>query len=159
MLPKRESANFKSAIEIDRLTSEEGDDKERQEQINEKVGRGESDEGIVLGSLDLGAFPEGSFPEGSFPEGSREWRKAQRKATKAQKRAVREGLAGDDVGRKACDLCLRGVDLLVRCTVDASQEWKMVCGHCWKGVSGGVTDGDIDHPHYKYGGLWKNKMS
>lgn len=32
----------------------------------------------------------------------------------------------------------------------------MVCGKCWKTVSGGVVDGDNDHPYYRYGGLWKN---
>jgi hypothetical protein len=24
-------------------------------------------------------------------------------------------------------------------------------------VSGGVADGDSQHPHYRYGGLWKNR--
>ena len=34
----------------------------------------------------------------------------------------------------------------------------MVCGRCWPGVSGGVPDGaSSTHPHYKYGGLWKNR--
>ena len=33
----------------------------------------------------------------------------------------------------------------------------MVCGRCWKDVSGGVPDGDASHPHYQYGGLWKNR--
>ena len=32
----------------------------------------------------------------------------------------------------------------------------MVCGSCWKEVSGGVVDGDEQHPDYRYGGLWKN---
>ena len=27
---------------------------------------------------------------------------------------------------------------------------KQVCGSCWKKVSGGVPDGDKDHPHYRY---------
>jgi hypothetical protein len=31
-----------------------------------------------------------------------------------------------------------------------------VCGRCWQGVSGGVVDGDAAHPHYRYGGLWRN---
>jgi hypothetical protein len=36
----------------------------------------------------------------------------------------------------------------------------MVCGKCWKDVSGGgVVDGDATHPYYQYGGLWKNRHS
>lgn len=27
----------------------------------------------------------------------------------------------------------------------------MVCGKCWRGVSGGVVDGDANHPHYRRG--------
>jgi hypothetical protein len=92
-----------------------------------------------------------------FPEGSREWRKAQRKAAKVQQRMRPEVPSGEDAGRKSCDLCLRRVDLLVRCTIDSSRKWRMVCGKCWKGVSGGVPDGDAAHPHYRYGGLWKNR--
>lgn len=90
------------------------------------------------------------------PEGSREHRRAQRKAVKAERRAQRAGESTED-GRKACDLCTQRVDLLLRCTVDASKQWHMVCGRCWKEVSGGVTDGDAAHPHYTYGGLWKNR--
>ena len=62
-------------------------------------------------------------------------------------------------GQKDCTLCSRPVDLLVRCTVDASGKWEMVCGRCWRDVSGGVTDGDAAHPHYRYGGLWKNRRA
>ena len=40
---------------------------------------------------------------------------------------------------------------------DESRDWNMVCGRCWKDVSGGVVDGDIAHPFYRYGGLWKNR--
>ena len=66
--------------------------------------------------------------------------------------------AGTDasVGKKPCDLCSRPVDLLIRCMVDGTSGWRMVCGRCWKGVSGGVVDGDEEHPEYRYGGLWKN---
>lgn len=32
----------------------------------------------------------------------------------------------------------------------------MVCGKCWHTVSGGIVDGDAQHPYYRYGGLWKN---
>ena len=90
--------------------------------------------------------------------GSREWRKAQRKAVKVQRRDQRAGAPGtEDVGRKACDMCSQRVDLLVRCTLDAAKQWHMVCGRCWRVASGGLTDGDADHPHYTYGGLWKNR--
>jgi hypothetical protein len=84
-------------------------------------------------------------------------RKAQKKAMKAEKRARREGTAPREQGQKPCDLCSKSVDLLIRCRTDATREWRMVCGKCWKDVSGGVTDGDKDHPHYQYGGLWKKR--
>jgi len=84
-------------------------------------------------------------------------RKAAKKAQKAARRAQREGRGDPDAGRKPCDMCGTRVDLLVRCTYDASEEWRMVCGKCWKVASGGVVDGDASHPHYRYGGLWKNR--
>ena len=62
-----------------------------------------------------------------------------------------------ELGRKPCDLCHKDVDLLVRCTVDESKQFKMVCGKCWPLVSGGVPDGSSQFPHYTYGGLWKNR--
>lgn len=83
-------------------------------------------------------------------------RKAAKKAQKAQRRARREGQ--DSGGQKACDVCDRSVDVLIRCTMDSTKEWKMVCGRCWKTpeVAGGVVDGDGQNSHYRYGGLWKN---
>ena len=84
-------------------------------------------------------------------------RKAAKKLAKAQRRAKREGRADNSVGQKTCDTCSSHVDLLIRCQVDESKAWKMVCGKCWKTVSGGTVDGDANHPHYKYGGLWKNR--
>ena len=83
-------------------------------------------------------------------------RKAAKKALKAQRRARREGQ--DTGGQKGCDLCSKGVDLLIRCQIDSTSEWKMVCGRCWKTpeVAGGVADGDGQNSHYRYGGLWKN---
>ena len=56
-------------------------------------------------------------------------------------------------------ICLfsTAVDVLIRCQTDASQVWSLVCDQCWPGVSGGVTDGDLAHPHYRYGGLWRNR--
>ena len=85
-------------------------------------------------------------------------RKASKKAAKAARRAKREGTAGSDVGQKACDLCERKVDLLVRCQLSTSRDWSFVCGRCWKtpAVAGGVVDGDGANPNYRYGGLWKN---
>lgn len=62
-----------------------------------------------------------------------------------------------NVGEKSCDVCNASVNLLIRCQIDSSKKWRMVCGSCWKKVSGGVPDGDSNHPHYRYGGLWKNK--
>jgi hypothetical protein len=88
-------------------------------------------------------------------------RKQHKEAVKAQKRErrlKRMGNAPSDVGRKACKLCDKNVDLLIRCTVDETQQFKMVCGKCWPSVSGGVPDGvSATHPHYRYGGLWKNR--
>ena len=88
-------------------------------------------------------------------------RKDAKKAAKAAARAKRAGNppVGDD-GSKRCDRCeTSGQDLLIRCRVDASGRWNMVCGRCWKHVSGGKTDGDAEHPHYAYGGLWKNRRA
>lgn len=80
-------------------------------------------------------------------------------AVKAAKRAQRQGIAaseGSDYGKKACDICRQLKDLLIRCQTDETRAWRMVCGKCWVSVSGGVVDGDEKHPHYRYGGLWKN---
>ena len=35
----------------------------------------------------------------------------------------------------------------------------MVCGKCWHVVSGGVVDGDAQHPHYRYGGKSASTLS
>ena len=82
----------------------------------------------------------------------KEMRKLKKKEMKAHKRARR---AGEIMNRKPCDLCKRDRDLLVRCQIDDTEKWFMVCGRCWRDVSGGVVDGDAAHPHYRYGGLWK----
>ena len=84
-------------------------------------------------------------------------RKAAKKATKALRRAKRAGVADETTGQKRCDLCDASVNLLVRCRTDTTKKWRMVCGRCWKDVSGGVPDGDASHPNYQYGGLWKNR--
>eukprot|EP01024_Parvocaulis_polyphysoides_P044272 TRINITY_DN40761_c0_g2_i1.p2 TRINITY_DN40761_c0_g2~~TRINITY_DN40761_c0_g2_i1.p2 ORF type:complete len:162 (-),score=23.48 TRINITY_DN40761_c0_g2_i1:177-662(-) len=83
-------------------------------------------------------------------------RKAAAKLQKAEKRAKKQGLGDPRIGQKDCDLCHKGRDLLIRCQIDETQKWHMVCGRCWRKVSGGVVDGDSAHPHYRYGGLWKN---
>lgn len=77
-------------------------------------------------------------------------RKERKKAAKEAKRD-KKGVAKT----KPCTLCGGEKDLLIRCMVDESRRWEMVCGKCWRDVSGGVTDGDADHPHYRYGGLWR----
>lgn len=61
---------------------------------------------------------------------------------------------------KPCTLCHTPRDVLIRCQVDASGAWHLICpGACWRRVSGGVVDGDgaPEHAHYRYGGMWKNK--
>jgi len=86
-------------------------------------------------------------------------RKLAKKLKKAQRRAEREGRGDSTAGQKNCDICVKSVDLLIRCTIDETAQWQMVCGRCWKDVSGGVVDGDHHHPHYRYGGLWKNRRA
>eukprot|EP00751_Fragilariopsis_kerguelensis_P045758 CAMPEP_0170994960 /NCGR_PEP_ID=MMETSP0736-20130129/11285_1 /TAXON_ID=186038 /ORGANISM="Fragilariopsis kerguelensis, Strain L26-C5" /LENGTH=236 /DNA_ID=CAMNT_0011420979 /DNA_START=491 /DNA_END=1201 /DNA_ORIENTATION=+ len=89
---------------------------------------------------------------------SRKQRKEAVKLKKQQRRLKREGKTSPEVGRKACDVCTTEVDMLIRCTIDATQSYKMVCGKCWTSVSGGITDGNsITHPYYTYGGVWKNR--
>jgi len=85
-------------------------------------------------------------------------RKESVKAQKRERRLKREGNTTPEVGRKECELCEKPVDMLIRCTIDATQQYCMVCGNCWPSVSGGVTDGNPHtHPHYNYGGVWKNR--
>ena len=43
-------------------------------------------------------------------------------------------------------MCKKDKDLLIRCMIDDTNKWYMVCGKCWKNVSGGVVDGDSNHP-------------
>jgi hypothetical protein len=47
---------------------------------------------------------------------------------KAARRLQREGGQDPDYGRKACDLCTKKQDTLIRCQIDASLEWHMVGG-------------------------------
>ena len=92
------------------------------------------------------------------PGETRRERKERKAAAKAARRAQRRGDAPRSLGRKECNLCGRSVDMLVRCRVDATSQWKMVCGRCWKtpAVANGVPDGDGSNPYYVYGGIWKN---
>jgi len=63
--------------------------------------------------------------------------------------------------RKPCSLCSTPQPVLVRCQIDSSGTWHLVCpGKCWKSVSGGTIDAaghEDELPHYRYGGMWKNK--
>lgn len=113
-----------------------------------------------------GGSGNASDADASARDAKRDARKAAKKAVKAAKRSKRAGASSDNEdgsdasdGSKACDLCDTRVDLLVRCQVDSTKRWKMACGGCWKTASGGVPDGDADHPHYRYGGLWKNRRA
>lgn len=61
---------------------------------------------------------------------------------------------------KPCALCSKPRDVLIRCQIDSSGKWHLICtGACWRRVSGGVVDGDgaAEHSFYRYGGMWKNK--
>lgn len=115
--------------------------------------------GAAAESADQGMCSDesGDAPTGEDDIDARTARKDSKKAAKAEKRAKREGRAPATTGQKLCDVCASGVDLLVRCRIDATRDWKLVCGKCWKDVSGGIADGDAAHPHYRYGGLWKNR--
>jgi len=86
--------------------------------------------------------------------------KAEVKAQKAQRRARLEFSGDPTSGQKPCDVCERSVNQLIRCQTDATKIWRMVCTKCWPSVSGGVVDGDLTRfPHYRYGGLWKNRRA
>ena len=102
----------------------------------------------------------------------RKARKEEVKAQKADKRARREGHVPDNYGQKPCSICKQQKDLLIRqgngteetccytvhklsmvlpirCQIDKTETWHMVCGKCWRTVSGGVVDGDEAHPEYR----------
>jgi hypothetical protein len=88
----------------------------------------------------------------------RKQRKDDTKKQKQERRLKREGNAAPDVGRKSCQICSTPVDMLIRCTIDETQQYKMICGSCWPSISGGIPDGNSKtHPYYNYGGLWKNR--
>jgi len=59
---------------------------------------------------------------------------------------------------KPCSLCQRRRDVLIRCQIDETKKWNFICpGKCWNSVTGGRTFATEHHPHYVYGGTWKNK--
>jgi hypothetical protein len=63
--------------------------------------------------------------------------------------------------RKPCTLCATPCNVRIRCQIDSTRKWHLVCpGRCWKAVSGGIVDGDgnEEHQFYRYGGVWKNKF-
>ncbi len=65
---------------------------------------------------------------------------------------------GEKDYRKACTLCEKLRDVLVRCQIDETGQWHLICpGTCWKRQSGGIVDGDGANRFYRYGGMWKNK--
>ncbi|KAI9820371.1 MAG: hypothetical protein M1827_005995 [Pycnora praestabilis] len=95
-------------------------------------------------------------------------RKAHKAHTKSLRRSARQNSPSFiAASSKACSLCQRPSDVLVRCQIDEGAEWKMVCvggGGCWKKVSGGVVDGKWEgfeggKRWYRYGGIWKNRRA
>jgi hypothetical protein len=130
-------------------------------EFNSSIDAAILNEELKLDDLSLGSDSNGSdIPEETIddPVARRKAeRKAEKKRKKQERRAQRQGRGDPSAGQKQCDMCDKKVDLLIRCTYDESQQWKMVCGKCWKIASGGVVDGDGSHPYYKYGGLWKNR--
>ena len=79
----------------------------------------------------------------------------------SNKRVMSSRSASPTSFRKPCTLCSKPQPVLVRCQIDASGTWHLVCpGKCWTSVSGGTIDaaGHRDEfPYYRYGGMWKNK--
>ena len=85
-------------------------------------------------------------------------RKQRAKESKRQRRLKREGKAGSEDGNKDCEKCGKSSQVLIRCQYDETKLWRLVCGTCWREVSGGVPDGrGEEFPFYRYGGLWKNR--
>ena len=126
-------------------------------------------------AITLQRYTMASALRNETPE-QRKARKEEVKAQKADKRARREGHVPEDYGQKACSICKQQKDLLirceqtpewtcgciagaphtdhslvlpVRCQIDKTETWHMVCGKCWRTVSGGVVDGDDAHPDYR----------
>jgi len=149
-------AELLSAIQLDAVTE------------NDDSGDGDSDGEVSGGKID--SVSEGSDRDNDDIASQQQEqyldplqqkkaeRKAAKKRKKAERRAQREGRGDPSAGQKQCDMCGKSVNLLIRCMYEEGQtDWKMVCGSCWNVCSGGVVDGDKNHPHYRYGGLWKNR--
>ncbi|KAF1976863.1 hypothetical protein BU23DRAFT_13979 [Bimuria novae-zelandiae CBS 107.79] len=64
---------------------------------------------------------------------------------------------------KSCTLCSTPRSILIRCQIDETQQWHFVgTGACWKPVSGGVEGArglENEYPHYRYGGMWKDRSA
>merc|ERR1712146_315042 len=84
--------------------------------------------------------------------------KNEKKQAGVQQTGSAKVAVGVKKGQKSCD-CSRSTDLLIRCTITKETKWIMVCGKCWNlpTVANGVVEGDHTNPHYRYGGLWKNR--
>lgn len=136
-------------------------DVESHEQLNEQ--EAVSDSSYTFSSSpqqELINISQEEDPAFAKPLTPAEERRARKKALKKAKQAKRAGSPEAVAAKmKPCDVCLKRVNVLIRCTCDASQRWRMLCGRCWKEASGGVPDGNADHPHYRYGGLWKNRAA
>jgi len=79
-------------------------------------------------------------------------RAALRKARKAAPKAAKANRT--EVGRKPCEHCSAPErEELIRCRSALWPGWRLVYCACWRAASGGVADGDADHPEYAYGGL------
>ena len=67
------------------------------------------------------------------PEARKVARKQRKQAARAAKRQ-----SGAAVGRKECGSCQKpGCEELIRCLSAEWEGWRLVCGSCWKRVSGG----------------------
>ena len=105
----------------------------------------------------FGEIVEDNTADGTLddaPGGMDPGRAARRAARKARKEAAKGAAsereqAGTGGGAKPCASCASSVHLLIRCQTDTTKQWKMLCGKCWHKASGGVPDGDADHPHYR----------
>lgn len=134
----------------------------RKSALEEKL---EKQEKVVASSAASAVADEVSDAEFASEEEAeqdpRELRRSRKSALKADRRARRAQSPQERAAakRKPCSLCAKAVDLLVRCRIDETKNWQMLCGRCWRQASGGVPDGDAEHPHYRYGGLWKNRSA
>jgi hypothetical protein len=140
-----------SNVDDDNVDDCESDSSSQLEKFNSNL------ESVISSTLDSQSWWDDEIREA---DDRKERLKAERKALKKSRKAERRALKSDPTaGQKSCNLCSKSVDLLIRCTIDETQTWNMVCGRCWKNVSGGVVDGDDQHPFYRYGGLWKNRRA